>query len=255
MEPPMEPMNERMHILEMIEQGRITAEEGLSLLQALNAAEEVEPDETGLVVEHLSAAEPPTPPVASIPTARPETASFGFAGKPLGAEQPEISYTTGPGASPGGDRVGAAPSIRKWKLWWMVPLWVGVAVAIFGGLFMYLAMQEAGIGFWFACAAVPFVLGLLVIVLAWQSREAPWLHLRVQQPPGRSPERIAFSFPLPLRQATWFMRTFGDRIPGMQGQSLDQLIQALGTQANPENPIVIQVDESGSGEKVEIYIG
>lgn len=143
----------------------------------------------------------------------------------------------------------------KWKRWWMVPVWIGVAITVFGGLFMYLAMESSGLGFWFVCASVPFTLGLLVIVLAWGSRNAPWLHLRVQQPPGERPEKIAFSLPLPVRPAVWFLRTFSRWIPDLKEQAWDEVILAIGDKTSPDNPLYIIVDEEETGEKVEIYIG
>jgi hypothetical protein len=105
---------------------------------------------------------------------------------------------------------------------------------------------------------VPFTLGLLAIILAWQSRTSPWLHLRVQQAPGETPQRIAISMPLPTGLAAWFLRTFGHRIPAMKEQGLDELdkmILAVGKNVSPDNPIYVQVDEGENGEKVEIYIG
>jgi hypothetical protein len=245
----MQPENERMHILEMIEEGRITADEGLRLLQALNSAGTGE--KTTAASEPLdSPISPPEPvtnraaetePDASLPT---QTA-------------PEVLHETPqPPAfvlQPGTDS--AASEMYKWKRWWMVPLWIGVGITVFGGLFMYLAQQSSGIGFWFFCASIPFALGLVVIVLAWQSRAAPWLHVRVQQRPGEKPERIAFSFPLPIAMGAWFFKTFGRFIPGMQDQDWGQIILDVGQQTTQDNPIYIQVDEAEDGEKVEIYIG
>jgi hypothetical protein len=130
-----------------------------------------------------------------------------------------------------------------------------VGITVFGGLFMYLAMRSSGIGFWFVCASTPFILGVLVIAAAWGSRNAPWLHLRVRQAPGEKPEKIAFSMPLPIRPAAWFLRTFGRWIPGLQEQSFDEIILAVGEKTSPDNPLYIVVDEDETGEKVEIYIG
>jgi hypothetical protein len=245
----MDTSNDRMRILEMIEEGRITADEGLQLLQALNNNPPVDLEQASLAAPADYTLEPeqeiPLPsPTIELP--EPEPVSRTEAG-PQGAE---AMSSPAPQPAPTSD-----PDISKWKRWWMVPLWLGVAVTIFGGLFMFWAQQSSGLGFWFACAAVPFALGLVVIVLAWQSRNAPWLHLRVQQRPGEKPERIAFSFPLPVRPAVWFFHTFGKHIHGLEDQNLDQIIQAFGENANPENPIYIQVDEEESGEKVEIYIG
>jgi hypothetical protein len=152
------------------------------------------------------------------------------------------------------DRVLPADA-NKWRQWWIIPLWVGVAITVSGGFLMYWAQQSAGIGLWFLCAGVPFLTGVAVMALAWASRSAPWLHLRVQQKPGEHPQRIAFSFPLPIRPTAWFLRNFGGRIPQLKDTSLDEVLLAVGESTSPESPIYIQVDEGDEGEKVEIFIG
>jgi hypothetical protein len=119
---------------------------------------------------------------------------------------------------------------------------------------MFWAVQTTGVGFWFVCAGVPFALGILILVLAWQSRTARWLHLRVQQKPGEWPSTIAFSFPLPLRISSWFMRTFHRHIPGMEDVAIDEMLATLEHSTSPENPLYIEVEED-NGERVQIYIG
>ena len=232
-----------MLVLKMIEEGRITADEGLNLLQMLNGeVEHDQPDQDSSWEAANQASTQDTARQAEEEIPGPIHASTA-------AQQPAKP------PDPGETTSDPAPEILKWKRWWMVPLWIGVGFIVFGGTFMYLAQQSAGIGLWFLCATLPFALGLVLIVLAYQSRTAPWLHLRIQQRPGQKPERLAFSFPVPLRQAAWLSRVFGDRIPGMSGQDLEHVIQAVGTTATPENPIFIQVDEGARGEKVEIYLG
>ncbi len=265
----------RLRVLEMIDEGTITAEEGLRLLQAFSAADETAEAAdkvdflAGSAVDPTGEAEIPLPggALAGPRPAAGEAAGFaasqpgpaGPAAEPpaanlLEAEPPSVSGTATeqPAAKP----PAALPAdALKWKRWWMVPVWMGVAITVFGGLFMYLAMRSSGIGLWFVCASTPFILGLLVIVLAWGSRNVPWLHLRVQQPPGEKPERIAFSMPLPIRPAAWFLRTFDRWIPSLKEQSLDELILAVGDKTGPDNPLYVVVDEEETGEKVEIYIG
>ena len=51
------------------------------------------------------------------------------------------------------------------------------------------------------------------------------------------------------------LRTFGSRIPGMEGIALDEVIMALGESATPDVPLYIEVDQGDNGEKVEVYIG
>jgi len=233
----------RMQILEMIEQGSISAGEGLRLLEAMQGGGEpaLEPsvdfDEPARIA--LEDDEIPDP-LGSESLEEPESQEFAF------VDENKVEVLSG--------TTGLPPDARKWKGWWMIPLWIGVAITVSGGFLMYQAQLTSGIGFWFVCAGVPFTLGVLLMALAWQTRTAPWLHLRVQQPPGEHPQRIAFSFPLPVRPAIWFFRAFGSRAPHMNNVDLEDILQAVGEKTSPENPIYIQVDED-NGEKVEIYIG
>lgn len=253
--------SDRMQILEMIEKGRITASEGLRLLQTLNevdsepidSAEESQPGLTGETIDPsgkmLSGQEAGLDwgiPLPAPTLERPVVSDIPQAGSGAGAVEGVASFET---------RSGTKPDHMKWKNWWTIPLWIGVAVTVFGGIFMYLAQRSSGIGLWFVCAAVPFTLGLVMVILAWQSRQAPWLHLRVRQPAGEWPDKVAVSLPLPVGPAAWFFRTFGKHIRGLEGQNLDQIIQAVGEKTSPDNPISIHVDDPDSGEKVDIYIG
>ena len=225
--------NERIQILEMIENGVITTEEGTRLLKA------VEDD------QHAS--DPP-----------------GGGYDEYGTHA--YSDADGTSSSPGGDAEPVSgevledkfkPEIEKWKRWWIIPLWIGVGLTIIGSLLMLWAYQSTGFSFWFGCTWLPFLLGVAVIAMAWGSRSARWLHLRVQQEPGEWPRTIAFSFPLPLHFAAWFMRTFGKFIPQVNeiGIDFDQLIQVFETSTNSETPFYIEVDDGEGGEKVQIYIG
>jgi hypothetical protein len=139
----------------------------------------------------------------------------------------------------------------------MIPLWVGVVITVLGGIWMFGAMQSSGFGFWFVCATIPFIIGLFILVLGAQSRTAHWLHLRVQQPPGERPQRIAISFPIPIGFAAWFFRTFRKVIPGLDNvpEDIDGMLQAIKETTSPETPLYIEVDEGDGQEKVQIYIG
>ena len=238
---------ERRLILEMIESGKITAEDGLNLLQAL-----------------------PTDPTEEFAGDVPESWSLE-AGHPaetsLGEDQPSESMPLP--AAPQADVLAASvasaageaaaqskpPDFDRWRQFWVIPLWVGVGVTILGAWLMFTAQRSSGIGFWFLCAWIPFAIGLLVMVIAWQSRSARWLHLRVQQQPGEWPQNIALSFPLPLRATGWFMRTFRKRIPGLEDTSVDELLTAVENSTSPDTPLYIEVEEGENGERVQIFIG
>jgi len=311
--------NERMQILEMIDSGRISASQGLALLQALTEVDAA-PEETafladlplpdgtaaGVATAQVSTGiaaiplPPPAPeaalidygvatetvddcaPVEEMARAPAETeaaaaqsvettpyeipAHEDVAGEGPAdqADQAETGWerletpAVEPAPSYGGQMASPdlPPDAAKWRRWWAIPLVAGAAFTFWGGLFMYLSVHTAGgLTLWFLCASVPFALGRLVMALAFLSRTAPWLHLRVQQKPGETPQRIAISLPLPIGPTAWFLRTFGSYIPQVKENSLDEIILAVGRNATPENPIYIQVDEGDNGEKVEIYIG
>ncbi|HUV28687.1 MAG TPA: hypothetical protein VMW34_15110 [Anaerolineales bacterium] len=223
--------NERIQILEMIESGVITAADGARLLQALDADDRLETD--------------------------------------FDADAGNEANGAGRGAVPRSDEDGFGsldgdvienvfqPNIEKWKRWWVIPLWIGVGVTVIGSLLMLWSYQSTGFSFWFGCTWLPFLLGVALIAMAWGSRSARWLHIRVKQEPGEWPQTIAFSFPLPLHFAAWFMRTFGQFIPKVNeiGLDFDQLIESFENSTTPETPFYIEVDDGDNGEKVQIYIG
>ncbi|MCJ7535999.1 MAG: hypothetical protein MUO57_10750 [Anaerolineales bacterium] len=223
--------NERIQILEMIESGVITAADGARLLQALDADDRLETD--------------------------------------FDADAGNEENGAGRGAVPQSDEDGFGsldgdvienvfqPNIEKWKRWWVIPLWIGVGVTVIGSLLMLWSYQSTGFSFWFGCTWLPFLLGVALIAMAWGSRSARWLHIRVKQEPGEWPQTIAFSFPLPLHFAAWFMRTFGQFIPKVNeiGLDFDQLIESFENSTTPETPFYIEVDDGDNGEKVQIYIG
>src|SRR2546423_1344009 len=64
-------------------------------------------------------------------------------------------------AEPLSASVQSAPEadLEHWRRWWMLPLGVGIGVLLLGGLLMFLAYQSGGLGFWFACASLPFAAG------------------------------------------------------------------------------------------------
>jgi len=225
----MSEQNERLEILSMIESGVITASEGARLLKALEEDEFPESAETELGRGGES------------------SAATDFAAE---AEERRDSDP---------DRLQEVfePEVEKWRRWWMVPMWFGVGITVIGALLAFWAYQASGFSFWFGCAWVPFFIGLGVIAMAWGSRTARWLHLRIKQKPGERPQTIAFSIPLPLRFTSWILRTFGRFIPDLREKGVDvaAVVQALERTTGPEAPFYVEVDEGDGEEKVQIYIG
>jgi hypothetical protein len=241
--------SERTQILKMISDGIITAEEAAKLLDALDETTDDSTLEEELLTDSSDVSE-------SEPSSSPD--SFEEIPAEYGSNQfqsdedvlePDMIYHS--------DTMPKPPDpdeINKWKRWWVIPMWVGVGITVFGGLIMYLAYANDGFGFWFACAWFPFMLGVLFMSLAWGSRTTPWLHVRIQQRPGQSPQKIAISFPLPIRLAGWGLRTFGQYIPNMEGMDLENMLVALNESARDGTPFFVDVDDE-DGERVQIFIG
>jgi len=244
--------SERTKILEMIEDGSITAEDGLSLLNAL--------DGTGESDQYIDPGVDDDPMqglinqgTGSLDSDGNEEAQFFVDSQPVSSKTDEIDAemevlptTTAPPDN---------EELQKWKRWWVIPLWVGAAVTVIGGLLMYWAFNANGYGFWFACAWFPFLLGVVLLAFAWNSRTAPWIHVRVHQAPGKSPRKIAISFPIPVRLTVWGLRLFGHRIPQLEGTSLDEVILALKDVSKDGTPLFVDVDDDEDGERVQVFIG
>ncbi|NJD58285.1 MAG: hypothetical protein C3F13_00965 [Anaerolineales bacterium] len=219
---------ERLQILEMIEKGVITAEEGVRLLNSLQ--DESEGAETPEMPASVSSVNEPLPePDVTVEEPRPET---------------QRSTVTTDFAS----------ETRKWRRWWWIPLSIGIVITVVSGLLMYTAYQNSGFGFWFACLWFPLLLGVIIISLAATSRTTRWLHVRVHQEPGEWPRTIAISLPIPIRFTAWILRLVKPHIDNFDNANLDELVLAL-EKTSPEQPIYVKVDEGDTGEKVEVYIG
>jgi len=210
----MSPTDERLKILEMIQQGTISPQEGLKLIEALG-----ETWEEDLILDSFSD-------------------NNGFDTEPL------------PPAPKFEDE-----DFNKWRAWWLIPFWLGIVITALSGSLMYWAWSAHGLGFGFVLAWIPFLIGVGVMVLGWNSRTGPWIHIRVNQKPGETPERIAISFPIPIRFIAWAIKTFGSFISGLDNTGIDEVILALGSHEPGEAPLSINVTEGEDGEQVKIYIG
>jgi hypothetical protein len=280
--------SERLKILEMIDNGLITVDEGVDLLKALDqrsgelkaapeALEEPSPNpdlaSKGEKVIFSAPVQPSMDAQVSV-TSEDSAPGEGPVDEP-GFEEPAASqalYTTNyseagqpseenvyaPEPEPPIEEQFTSPQIdqnmRKWKGYWWIPFWVGVGITLMSAALMYSAWVAGGFTFWFACTWFPFMLGVLVMALAYASRTARWLHVRIHQQPGERPQNIAISLPLPLRLTAWFFRTFKGYIPQMGNTGIDELILALEA-TNPDTPFYVEVNEGEDGERVEVYIG
>ena len=172
------------------------------------------------------------------------------------------SVIVGPGAVAGAG-TGLDPDIEQWKRWWMVPFAVGVGIMACAALLMLSAIQASGYGFWFYCLWLPFLAGVVVMALAWGSRTARWLHVRVHTGQDEWPRNIAISFPIPIRFTAWLLRTISpyvsQYVPQLRDTALDELVLALNDTTSSQTPFYIDVVEGeereGAGERVQVYLG
>ena len=144
---------------------------------------------------------------------------------------------------------------EKSKAWWIIPFWIGVGITALGGVLMYWAWSANGLGLGFILAWFPFLLGVGTMALGWNSKTGPWVHIRIHQKAGETPQRIAISLPIPIRFFAWAIRTFGSFIPGLDTTGIDEVILALGDNSPGEAPLSINVSDDGDGEQVKVYIG
>ena len=235
--------HERMRILEMIETGEITPDEGARRLDALNRGESPSPP-------------PPLDRMQILGMIEAGEISAEEGARRLQEQKADLlegEDDPPPAEARRAPRI-SEEDMEKWKRWWTIPLWVGLGIVILSGMWMNAAYQSSGVGFWFYCSWLPLLLGVLLMLIAGQSRTGRWLHVRVRQAPGNSPQNVAVSIPLPIRFTAWALRTFGQFITPLKRTSVDELILAL-EESTKETPFYVQVDEGENGEQVEVFIG
>lgn len=215
--------DERMQILRMIEEKRITPNQGVELLEALSIAEEgiseqIDIADSGVSEPQLSAAWMPV------------------------AEDESPEETTEPSAAP--------PDFSGFRHLWLIPLAAGGLLSAIGvGLFVLVQAISAG-SFFLICGVLPTLLGLAIILLAFWSRTARWLHVRV-----RGEQRISLSFPLPLRLAGWLLHLVRPLVPQLEEMSLDEVILSLDESLATGGGFYVDVQDGQDGEQVQVYIG
>lgn len=206
---------ERSQILKMIADGKITAEEGMSLLRAMEEAPR----------EEESATEQPAPSSLEGTTNRPEAESM-----------PARLHETR----------------RRWQ---RLFLWLGVGIVLLTSWGMYALLLAPPPAFWSYCLLAPFLLGVGVIALAANSRATRWLVVDIRQKSGAKPSRIFFGFPLPLKVLAWGVRTFGHDIPEAEKANMHAAVEVLESGLSDDEPLIIHADEDEVGPSVQVYLG
>jgi hypothetical protein len=138
----------------------------------------------------------------------------------------------------------------------MIPLWIGVFLAVLSAWGIYSIQQGAGVNFWFFCLLVPLLFGVLLIAIGAGGEGSKWLYVNVDRRNAHDwPQNITLGFPLPLGLTAWFLRNFGQYIHGMQKTNVDEIIQLLDATGKSGAPLIINANDNGDGEHVQVYIG
>ncbi len=201
---------ERQQILQMLQDGKITTEQAMALLQAI--------EESG---EEYS-----------------ETEGEPLTGEIVSPEPP--------------------PDMGRFRRFWQIPFFAALALLVAFGFWLRAIYQssEGAITLGFACVWSLFLLAFVLTVLAWWSRRAPWLHVRVRERGGR---RIAISLPLPLGIANWGVRFARGWVNVDTRSQLDIAesfleVAQVSWQEGSTEPLVVNVDDE-DGDQVQVYIG
>jgi hypothetical protein len=134
---------------------------------------------------------------------------------------------------------------------WRYLLYVGVGHVVLGAIILYAVYGASASGLWALCGWPLFALGVLVTAVAWWLRTARWLHVRVT---GR--ERVAISFPLPLKLTAWVIRIARPFVPQLQDTGVDEIIMGLDDTLKEDGPpLYVDVTDDDKGEHVQVYIG
>lgn len=213
--------SEWIDVLNQVKSGELSAEEGAARLQQIE-------DQSVRAQEPAPAAEP--------------VEDAAGAGAPGG---PHVVETSSP---PVDER------LERWQRWWLYPFWAGLGVFMLGSALMAWSYTSERF-FWFACAWLPLLLGLMVLIISAWSKTARWVHIRINDPGkgGDKPTRIAISLPLPVHLAGWGLRVFGPMIPKFKEKNLDVIGPVLEALGDNHDPLSVEVDDK-DGEKVQVYI-
>lgn len=69
------------------------------------------------------------------------------------------------------------------------------------------------------------------------------------------PRKISLAFPLPLGFAAWFIRNFGQRIEELRDKNVRAIADMIALAKNMTEPLIVHVDDEEDGTKVQVFIG
>lgn len=207
---------EQRRILQMVQDGIITAQEAETLLKAIEdevTIESTPEDEEITIVEY-------TPGGGEIET------SISASGK------------------------SKTPNMDQFRRHWEIPFAIGIILVGTGGI----CISSGGPGLLVFCGWTIFLVALLITLLGLWSRTSPWVHIRIREHDGNrfslSLPLPPYGF---LEGILHFSKRFVDK---ETDQNLDLAISFLSTIKDnpPDEPISIDIDDE-DGDKVQVFVG
>ena len=219
---------ERQKILQMISSGKITAEEGTRLLNALSGNPQSDQPM------------PPEQPQIAPPADR--------------IEEPTFDQGTAPTVE--GEVIDPAPPIDtpipNTQHWWQVPFWIGLTVLIAGAFIVAGAISGGAWCLVMVCGLPLLVIGIIGIIMAWFAHNGPWVHIRVKKDrPGE--HNVNISVPLDLGVVA--VRVAEPFVPQMRNTGVDDVIVSLKNNVKGDQPVIIDVHDDEDGEHVQVIVG
>jgi hypothetical protein len=135
---------------------------------------------------------------------------------------------------------------------WQAVHWTGLAQVAAGGLLVY-GVRAWGISpAWRPWGWVLLATGVLEALVGWWLWTSRWLSVRVQERKG---QKIAFAFPVPLGLVGWTLRIALPFVPQLRDTGMDELVLAMRDELRDGSPLLVEVNDEGDGDRVEVTFG
>jgi hypothetical protein len=209
-----EAMSEKQ-ILNMLEQGSISADEAAGLLEAISANE----------------------------TAEEAVPGSALADSPQSAQLGKVPRGT------------LSPNARRWKHLQLIPLGLSLLllIATAWGLWAVYRAADARVTFWGVVFLLLFLLAIAATTISVWITTAPWLHIRVRERSGKT-IAISLPVPLTLASlAIRIARRFVDEQTAQYLDASSDFVRAMRRERRHADPIEISVDEGD--QHVQVYFG
>lgn len=210
----------RLDILQKIESGELSVDEGFKLLSQLEAQADGD-----------------------------SQAVFAAAAMPPSEEAPEAVETEVLIGEQ--DNSTAIPDFSRFRVWSWVIFGFFVLLTGISAWWMISAWQRHpfGVGFWLSW--VPFLFGVLGMISSFNAR---WLHVRVRNKKNGDWKSVRVDLPVPLGLAVAVLKSNPRWLPSeVRDKDMGAMLDDINRSITHDQPFYVEVDEDD--EHVEVFIG